>query len=205
MQSSAEPLSDDATLQFYSETAERYAELSKGHLSADLSAFLARLAPNDRILELGCGAGYEAQAMIKAGFTVDPTDGSAEMAERAHRLLNLPVSVLRFDQIEAREKYDAVWANGALTHVPRRSMKAVLETIQRALKRGGLHYATYKTGEAEGRDASGRYFNYFSVQEIRDVYESSQWEMLCINEFVGNSYHAASSTNWAAIWARKPL
>jgi hypothetical protein len=45
-------------------------------------------------------------------------------------------------------------------HVPRDQLAHVLSLIWRALKPGGVFYASYKEGNAGGRDTLDRYCNY---------------------------------------------
>jgi SAM-dependent methyltransferase len=106
--------SDEDTLQFYGQSASIYVERGAGHVSRHLPSFLERLPANSRILELGCGGGYDARAMMDAGHVVDPTDGSPEMAGKAQALLGVPVPVMRFDELDADALYDGVWASASL-------------------------------------------------------------------------------------------
>lgn len=50
---------DAATLDFYSRSAETYVASGPGGASRFLSDFLSLLAPNSRVLELGCGGGRD--------------------------------------------------------------------------------------------------------------------------------------------------
>ena len=55
--------------------------------------------------------------MIQRGFDVIPTDGTAEIAAQAAKLLNKPVATMRFDMLEETEAYDGIWAGaGCLLH-----------------------------------------------------------------------------------------
>lgn len=126
------------------------------------------------------------------------------MASRAQELLGTPVRVMRFDELEANELYDGVWANACLLHVPRPALPQILTRIHNALKTGGLHHATYKAGDDEGRDNLGRYFNYLSPEQLAHMYGlSGGWELLSITEYLDESYHTADLTPWAAVLARK--
>jgi SAM-dependent methyltransferase len=147
----------DGTSRFYACNAELYVGRGDGAPNPLLPPFLAKLRPGSCILELGCGAGRDAQAMIAAGHHVVPTDGIPEIAREAERLLQRPVRVLRFEDLEDCEVFDAVWANASLQHVARARLPNVVARIRRALKPGGLHFATYKSGAGEGLDWHGRY------------------------------------------------
>ena len=74
---------DLATLDFYSRSFETYVGSAPGGPSRFLPAFLGLLPPKGRVLELGCGGGRDAAAMIAAGFDVDPSDGTPEIAKQA--------------------------------------------------------------------------------------------------------------------------
>jgi len=92
------------------------------------------------------------------------------MAAEASRRLGRPVGTLLFGDLDAVEAYDGVWANACLLHVPRNELPQILKRIWRALKPGGAFYASFKTGDAEGRDTLKRYYNYPSADWLRTVY-----------------------------------
>ena len=169
---------DEETLRFYSSNARAYAgrEIAK---HTRLTRFLALLPPGAKVLELGCGAGAASAEMIARGFDVEPTDGSPEMAAEASRRLGRPVATLLFHDLSKVEAYDAVWANACLLHVPRDELADVLALIWRALKDNGHFFASYKTGDAEGRDTLNRYYNYPSPDWLRTNYTSAgNWSSL---------------------------
>jgi SAM-dependent methyltransferase len=166
---------DEATLRFYRDNAQAYADWAKGP-STRLTGFLALVPPGGSILELGCGAGNHSARMLAAGFAVRPTDGSPEMAEIASRRLGHPVATMRFDQLEDRGIFDGVWASACLLHVPRDELAGVLRRIHRALKPSGVFYASFKSGEGDGRDSLGRYYNYSSADWLRATYAAAgEW------------------------------
>jgi SAM-dependent methyltransferase len=158
-----------------------------------------------RILELGCGGGIDAEAMIAAGFDVDPTEGVAEIAAKAEQRLGRRVRIMRFDQLGAVACYDAVWASASLIHVPRPALPDVLRLIFRALKPGGVHFATYKSGGEEGRDRAGRYFNYPDETQLLDVYRrSAAWEDIRTSAYEGGGFDDGQGP-WVSIAARRPV
>ena len=161
---------DEETLRFYGANAPAYAEREITSRQIRLGRFLAQLSPDAAILELGCGAGADTAEMLARGFDVSPTDGSPEMAEVASRRLGRPVGTLLFHDLDAVEAYDGVWANACLLHVPRDELAPILNRIWHALKPGGTFYASFKTGDAEGRDTLNRYYNYPSPDWLRESY-----------------------------------
>jgi SAM-dependent methyltransferase len=169
---------DEKTLQFYRSNAQSYADWAKAP-STRLRGFLALLPSGGSILELGCGAGNHSAVMLEAGFTVRATDGSPEMAEIAARRLGHPVEAMLFDELNAHEAYDGVWASACLLHVPREELAGILGRIRRALKPSGVFYASFKIGDGGGRDNLGRYYNYPSPEWLQATYAAAgEWNSL---------------------------
>ena len=172
---------DHDTLQFYRQNAEAYARREITSRHARMTRFLAQLAPGAKILELGCGAGGDSAEMLARGFDVRATDGSPELAGIAAKRLRRPVETLLFGDLREVEAYDAVWANACLLHVPREQLANILRLIWRALKPGGYFYASYKEGDADGRDTLNRYYNYPSTDWLRSTYaEAGKWDSVAI-------------------------
>jgi SAM-dependent methyltransferase len=196
-------LRDGPTLEFYSRSGAAYTAAAPARANRFLATFLDMLRPHSRILELGCGGGRDAEAMIAAGHDVDPTDGSAEIASEAARRLGRQVRVMRFDELAETAAYDAVWASACLLHVPRDALPSVLRRVHEALKPGGLHFASYKAGDAEGRDRFGRYYNYLSADAASTAYAAAApWDIRSITEYEGGSYDG-SRVPWIAVVAQR--
>jgi SAM-dependent methyltransferase len=179
---------DDGTLQFYRDNAQAYADWAKAP-STRLVGFLGLLPAGASILELGCGAGNHSAVMLAEGFAVRATDGSPEMAAIASRRLGHPVEAMRFDQLDAQEVYDGVWASACLLHVPRDELESILARIHRALKPAGVFYASFKVGEGDGRDSLGRYYNYPSPDWVQMTYAAAgRWDSLSSDTSVIKSF-----------------
>jgi SAM-dependent methyltransferase len=196
---------DPATLAFYAQEAPVYAASGPDGVARHLPAFLDRLHAGARILELGCGGGRDAHYMLEQGFDVDATDGTPEIAVQAEQRLGCPVRVMRFDEIDSELEYDAVVASASLLHVPRDDLSDVVRRIWTALKPGGLHIASYKGGDREGRDRFGRYFNYLDANELRTVYaKAGLWSEMDILSGMGGGYDGVQGP-WHIITVRKPI
>jgi SAM-dependent methyltransferase len=203
-QTKAEPAADPATLDFYSHNAATYVGARPAEIAPDLLAFLPRLPPGAFVLELGCGAGLDAAGMEQLGFVVDATDATAAMVAIASQRLSRPARVLRFDELAAAGEYDAVVACAALLHVPAAALPSVLTRIWTALKPGGWHFASFKTGNAPGWDAHGRYYNQPSQADAERAYgEAGAWSELAFAQYDGVGYFSAP-TRWLTVTARKP-
>lgn len=194
---------DERTLAFYEAEAPAYSASGSQGASRALPAFLAKLAPGARILELGCGGGRDAHAMLAAGFAVDATDGCAALAAKAEERIGQPVSVMQFDALSAHDVYDGIWAHASLLHVPFGALPDIVGRIWRALKPGGWHFANFKAGSGEGRDRFGRYFNYPSREAIESVYRQTvDWQAVELSEGYGNGYDG-EPTRWIGLLVQR--
>ena len=196
---------DQRTLEFYATEAPDYHARSTAGINCDLPGFLDRLPAEAIILELGCGAGRDAAYTEERGFRVEPTDGVAAMAALAEQRLGRPIRIMRFDELVASEQYDAVYASYSLLHVPRAALVDVLGRIWGALKPGGWHMATYKSGGDEDRDSLDRYFNYLSPEQARSYYVAAGvWQSIELSEGEGAGYDGRISP-WVNVIAQKAL
>jgi SAM-dependent methyltransferase len=194
---------DPATLDFYTAEAPVYTASGPDGIARHLPAFLERLQPGARILELGCGGGRDAAHMLELGFDVDATDGAAEIAAQAEARLGSAVRVMRFDELDHIAEYDAVVASASLLHVPRSALPEIIHRIWAALKPSGWHVASFKGGGAEGRDRFGRYFNYLDADDLRAYYtNASNWAELEISSRTGGGYDGVQGP-WHIITVRK--
>jgi len=195
-----DPTDDPATLAFYDREAEVYVAREQ---TADpaVDRFVARLAPGAVVLELGCGGGRDAEAMLKAGLKVTPTDGSEAMAAQAQARLGVPVRVMRFAELDEVQTFDGVWANASLLHAPAEALPDILGRVWRALRPGGLFCASFKAGDGPGRDSLGRYYNFPSAEALeRHLRGAGSWSDLVIESGTGGGYDGVQR-QWLRAWA----
>lgn len=195
-------MSDPATMAFYEANARRYSHPERQGHSRHLDGFLDRLAPGANILELGCGGGRDAARMGARGFAVDATDGSDAMVARARAAFALPACRMRFEDLDAVARYDAIWAHACLIHVARADMAGVLAAIHRALRPGGWHFADYKLGDGEGRDPLGRLHNFPSTSWLETAYGSTGFAVVHGEVYRGEGADGVTR-DWYALTLRK--
>lgn len=143
--------------------------------------------------------------MKELGFNVDATDGTPAMAALASERLGQNVRVMRFDELDGCETYDAIVACASLLHVPRDGLVAILGRIWNALKPEGWHFASYKTAEQEGWDMHRRYYNYITRVDAERMYcEAGGWTSLDYVEYDGFGYFSAPA-RWLTVTGRKKM
>lgn len=193
---------DPTTIDFYGQEVAAYTSRGQEPARRRLDAFLAALPAGASVLELGCGAGQDSEYMIGQGFDVRPTDGTPAMAQAAQRRLGVPVATLLFGDIDEVGTCDGIWANACLLHIPRAELPAVIGRIHAALKAGGVFYASFKAGEAEGRDEFDRYYNYPSAGWLRTLYAALPWRDVVIEAEAGSGYDR-KPTDWLHVTATR--
>ncbi len=193
---------DPATYDFYQSGAPYYTSSSAQGQSRHLDGFLKRLAPGARILELGCGGGRDGAYMAAHGFDVDATDGIPAMVAKANERHDLDARLMQFDELDAQESYDAIWAHACLLHCPREQMPDVAARIHRALKSGGLHYASFKLGDGEGRDLLGRLHNFPGPEWLRALYAQAGFAGVDEAVFAGKGTDG-TQRDWMALTLKK--
>ncbi len=154
------------------------------------------------MLELGCGTGRDSIHMIERGFAVDPTDGIPAMVTKANERHNIGARLMRFDELDSIHAYHAVWAHACLLHCPRDQLLDVLIRIHRALIPSGIHYASYKLGDGEGRDLLGRLHNFPRPEWLRYNYERAGFHIVQCDIFEGEGSDG-TVRDWMALTARK--
>lgn len=123
------------------------------------------------ILDAGCGGGRFAKVFLDKGYQVEAFDASSEMVKLAKKHSGIDVRLLTFQEMDYKSRFDAVWANASLLHVPRSEIKDVFQRLVRALKSGGILYASFKEGSEETFER-GRLFNNYDEDTLRAFVES---------------------------------
>ncbi len=164
---------ENETIQYYDEHAAEFADATE---NADMEfcrdQFLKRIGPWARILDAGCGGGRDTQAFLDAGYKVEAFDASEKLCEIASAKTGIPVKHMRFEELEEEGRYHAIWACASLLHVKKADLPDVAARLYRALKPGGVLYASFKLGTEE-RDWYGRYYCDMTEESIRELYENA--------------------------------
>lgn len=159
------------TLSYYEQNSDGFVS---GTQTADMKntqkRFAACLPPDGIVLDFGCGSGRDTKAFREMGFSVDAMDGSAEMCARASAYTGIPVKQMLFEELDAVEVYDGIWACASILHLPRTELLDVLGKMGIALKTGGVLYASFKYGNAEGM-RNGRHFTDFTEESLGEFWK----------------------------------
>ena len=157
----------DRTLDWYQKNAEAYIGRTENtDLSGLYRAFLKHVPPAGRIMDLGCGAGSAAAFFPRMGYPVLAVDACPPMCEHTRARAGCPVRVMRFEELDYEDAFDGIWACASLLHVRKADLTDIFRLIRRALKTGGVFYASFKYGDTE-RESEGRAFTDLTEDALR--------------------------------------
>ncbi|HEV7814381.1 MAG TPA: class I SAM-dependent methyltransferase [Janthinobacterium sp.] len=152
------------TLEHYERNAERFFEGTRDHdVSQNIAALLAAIqAPAPyAILDLGCGPGRDLKAFSALGHAAIGVDGSEKFAAMARAYSGCVV--WRQDFIELAlpaARFDGIFANASLFHVPAAVLPDVLQRLHAALKPGGVLFSSNPRGDNQEGWNGERYGSY---------------------------------------------
>lgn len=157
------------TLDYYNENAATFVEGTKDvDFKQTQDRFIKKLNNNSKILDFGCGSGRDAKYFIEKGFVVDAIDGSKEICKIASEYLGIEVKQMLFQQLNAKEVYDGIWACSSILHLTYDELIDVLFKMMEALKSKGVIYTSFKYGDFEGF-RNGRYFINFDEEKFNQL------------------------------------
>lgn len=158
-------MTDKETLTAYASRVEDYKAMIKPKPAVSLVAFADALPAGGRVLDLGCGPGHAAKYLAERGFESHAWDASPEMIAAAGGP-GVHTRLAVFEDLTDSSAYDGIYASFSLLHAPRKDFAGHMSRIATALKSGGILHLGLKTGTGEERDAIGRFYSYFTRDEI---------------------------------------
>jgi SAM-dependent methyltransferase len=162
----------ETTISHYDRAAEDYWDGTRNHdVSQNHEALLEAIEgePPYAILDLGCGPGRDLRYFRSLGHDATGLDGSMKFVAMARRYsgcdalhqnflaMNLPVN-----------RFDGIFANASLFHVPSQELPRVLAELAEALKPRGVLFCSNPRGNNEEGVSGDRYGCFFDLTTWRD-------------------------------------
>ena len=161
----------ERTLAHYDRRAESFWEGTRDHdVSQNIAALLQHIAvePPFCILDFGCGPGRDLKKFADLGHAPVGLDGSERFAAMARDFSGCEVWQQDFLQLALpAERFDGVFANAVLFHVPTRELPRVLGQLRATLKPGGVLFCSNPRGKNEEGWNGGRYGAYHDLEAWR--------------------------------------
>ena len=149
------------TLAHYNSSPESFWQGTRNHdVSQNISALLDAIkgeAPF-AILDFGCGPGRDLKRISELGHHPVGLDGSGEFVAMARAHSGCEVLQQNFITLDLPPtRFDGVFANASLFHVPSAALSRVLGDLFATLKRGGVLFASNPRGHNQEGMERGRY------------------------------------------------
>jgi SAM-dependent methyltransferase len=159
------------TLAYYEERAEEFRAGTCDHdVSQNIAALLRHIESESpfMILDFGCGPGRDLKTFAGLGHTALGLEGAAGFAAMARADTGCEVWQQDFLRLDLPgERFDGIFANAALFHVPSQELPRVLRQLHAALKPGGVLFSSNPRGENEEGWTGGRYGAYHDLEAWR--------------------------------------
>jgi SAM-dependent methyltransferase len=165
------PAISAGTLQHYESRAESFREGTRDHdVSQNIEALLRNIPgePPFTILDLGCGPGRDLAAFAARGHVAVGLDGSPRFVEMARADSGCEVWLQDFLALDLPAgRFDGIFANASLFHVPCAELARVLGELHAALKPGGALFCSNPRGDNEEGWRNGRYCVWHDLESWR--------------------------------------
>jgi len=152
----------DLTLEQYNRGADDFWEGTRDHnVSQNIVALLQYIygEPPFTILDCGCGPGRDLKTFL---------DGASRFAAMARIHSGCEVWQQDFLKVDLPDnRFDGVFANAALFHVPSQELPRVLLELRATLKPGGVLFSSNPRGHNEEGWNQGRYGAYYDLEICR--------------------------------------
>jgi SAM-dependent methyltransferase len=152
------------TLAHYDQRAEDFWLGTRSHdVRQNIDALLGALEgkPPFVILDFGCGPGRDLKTFTELGHVAVGLEGSARFAGMARAYSGCEVLEQDFLELDLPPaRFDGVFANAALFHVPTAELPRVLRELHAALKPGGVLFSSNPHGDNREGWNRGRYGAY---------------------------------------------
>ena len=171
--SAAEPLLrlSESTIAHYDRQAAAFRDGTSDHdVSQNYAALLEAIesAPPFSILDLGCGPGRDLRHFRSLGHEAVGLDGSLEFVAMARAFSGCEVLHQNFLALALPAcRFDGVFANASLFHVPSRELPRVLRELSAALRPRGILFCSNPHGNNEEGLNGERYCCFFDLETWR--------------------------------------
>jgi len=167
----------DITVGHYNEVADQFREGTRDHdVSQNIDALLRHIegAAPLQLLDFGCGPGRDLKTFTAMGHIAVGLDGTERFAEMARVDSGCEVWQQNFLELDLPdERFDGIFANAVLFHVPRQELPRVLRELYATLKPRGVLFSSNPRGDNKEGWNGSRYGAYHDLEAWRGFIEAA--------------------------------
>lgn len=161
------------TVSHYNRVADDFREGTRDHdVSQNIDALLRHIEGSApwQILDFGCGPGRDLKTFTAMGHAAVGLDGSERFAEMARAETGCEVFQQNFLELDLPQgRFDGIFANAVLFHIPRQELSRVLRELHTTLKPGGVLFSSNPRGENQEGWNGERYGAYHDLETWRQL------------------------------------
>lgn len=159
------------TLEHYEQRAEDFWQGTRDHdVLQNIEALLRHIegTPPFTLLDFGCGPGRDLKTFTERGHLAIGIEGAARFVEMARAWSGCEVWQQDFLRLDLpADRFDGVFANASLFHVPAQELPRVLRELHATLKPRGVLFSSNPRGSNEEGWNGGRYGAYHDIESWR--------------------------------------
>jgi SAM-dependent methyltransferase len=196
------------TLAHYEAQAEDFWAATRGHdVSQNIAALLQFIEapPPFQIMDFGCGPGRDLRTFKQLGHLATGLEGAAQFAEMARAYSGCEVLQQNFLSLDVpRSRFDGVFANASLFHVPAQELPRVLVELRETLKPGGVLFSSNPRGEGQEGWRGERYGAFHDLAGWRALMTAAGFVELA--HYYRPTGLPLEQQPWlASVWRKPPL
>jgi SAM-dependent methyltransferase len=156
------------------------------------------------ILDFGCGPGRDLKAFTALGHHAIGLEGTPRFVDMARADTHCEVWQQDFLRLTLPSgRFDGIYANASLFHVPAQELARVLGQLHAALKPGGVLFSSNPRGDNTEGWNRGRYGAYHDLDRWRDFVSRAGFVEL--EHYYRPAGLPPEQQPWlATVWRRKP-
>ena len=197
------------TREVYNKLGKVYIKDSRNFAPIERPTFRKAFFKGARILDVGCGGGWDAKFFSASGLRVTGIDASDVFIREARKAAP-KANFIQGDLLKISfpmNTFDGIWAQAVLHHLKRKDVPKALRKFHKILKPGGLMHVRVKKGigeKYEKEKLSGwneRFYTYFSKKEMERIMRKEGFKIPYSGIFPDKLNR--KGVTWIAIWAKK--
>lgn len=202
----------DSTVKAYNKTTRQYLKSNPGRSTFWINEFnyFSKLMKNGKVIDIGCGPGFDSLLFTKNGYKYIGIDASDEFLKVARKLNSkAEFYLMDFNHLKFPEKsFEGFWACASLQHAKRAKIGSVLDQIWGILKPGGIGFIVVKERNGgtkeenvfDPRYNTKRYFAFYDLPEFKTILKKSGFKVLKSEKL----NYKSTTRSWMSFFVKKP-